>query len=350
VSSRTVARVIVVAAGVLLALYLLYLVRDVIGLLMVSVFIAVALGPAVDFFEHRARFRRGIAILFTYLGMLLATFLIGLLVVPPIVEQTNRFVSHVPAYINDIASNETIRRYDQRYHITESLQKQADQLPGQLSSAAEALRDVTVGVFSAMVQLLTILVIAFFLLLDGKRIVEWCLRELGPVRGPRARAIADDVYRSVAGYVIGNGAISLIAGTTTYIVLTLLGIPFAVPLAVLMAFFDLIPLVGASIAGAIITVVCAIEDFPTAPIVFFAYLVIYQQIENNVLQPMIYRRTVALHPLIVLLGVLIGASLLGVLGALLAIPVAGAIQILVKDWWQWRRNGPPAAVADAAPS
>jgi predicted PurR-regulated permease PerM len=345
-SSRQVAKVILVAAAVLSGLYLLYLIRDVVGLLAVSVFVAVALGPAVDFFQHRARMRRGIAILLTYMGMLLAVFMIGLLVVPPIVEQTNRLVSHVPQYIDDIATNKTIQRYDDKYHITESLRQQADKLPGQLSNAAEALRDVTVGVFSALVQLLTILVIAFFLLLDGKRVVDWCLRELGPVRGTRWRAIADDVYRSVGGYVIGNGAISLIAGLTTYIVLSALGIPFAVPLAVLMAFFDLIPLVGASLAGAVITLVCAIEDFPTAPIVFFVYLVIYQQIENNVLQPIIYRRTVQLHPLIVLTGVLIGASLLGVLGALLAIPVAGAIQIVVKDWWQMRKAVPPTT-ADA---
>jgi predicted PurR-regulated permease PerM len=347
-SARAVAKTMVVAAGMLIALYLLYLVRNVLGLIAVSIFVAVALGPAVDLFQHRGRMKRGLAILVTYLALLGGVFLIGLLVVPPIVEQTDRFISHLPEYIDDIENNDTIQRYNEEYGITETLREQVDRLPNELGSAAEALRDVTVGVFSALLQLLTILVLSFFLLIDGQRIVEWCLREMGPERERRWRRITNDVYRSVGGYVIGNAAISLIAGVTTYIVLTALDIPFAVPLAVLMAFLDLIPLVGASIAGAVITLVCAIEDFPTAPIVFFAYLLIYQQIENNALQPLIYRRTVALHPLIVLTGVLIGASLLGVLGALLAIPVAGAIQIVVKDWWVLRRE-PPEPPVDQPP-
>ena len=121
-------------------------------------------------------------------------------------------------------------------------------------------------------------------------------------------------------------------------VLQILGVPFAVPLAVLMAFLDLIPLVGATIGGVLIGIVAAISDFPTAVIVWAIYFIVYQQIENNLLQPVIYRRTVSVHPLLVLVAVLIGGSQLGVLGALLAIPVAAAIQIVVKDWWRARHG------------
>jgi predicted PurR-regulated permease PerM len=346
-SARTIAKVILVAAGVAASIYLVYLLRDLIWLVLVAIFLAVALGPLVDFLQHRG-VRRGLAILVAYLLLLAAVFVIGLAVVPPIVDQTNEFITHVPEYVDDIAQNETLQRYDERYGITQELQQQAAQLPTQLGSAAGALRDVTVGVFSALVQLISVLVIAFFLLLDGKRIVDWGLNEVGPERGRRFRAIADDVYRSVGGYVAGNLLISLIAGFTTWLVLTLLDIPFAVPLALLMALLDLVPLVGATIAGFVITTVCAIENFPEAPIIFFVYLLVYQQIENNVLQPMIYRRTVKLHPLIVLVGILAGAELLGVLGVLLAIPVAGAVQILVKDWWLYRK-WPPGAEPVAAP-
>jgi predicted PurR-regulated permease PerM len=192
-----------------------------------------------------------------------------------------------------------------------------------------------------------VLVIAFFLLLDGKRIVEWGIRELGPARGARVRAVADDVYRSVGGYVAGAGLVAMLAGVTTWFVLTLLGIEFAVPLALLMALFDLIPLVGATIAGLIITTVCAIENFPEAPIIFFVFLLVYQQVENNIIQPSVYRRTVKLHPLIVIPAILVGAELLGVLGVLLSIPVAGAVQIVVKDWWLYRkeRGQPDPAIA-----
>jgi predicted PurR-regulated permease PerM len=130
----------------------------------------------------------------------------------------------------------------------------------------------------------------------------------------------------------------VIAGISSYLVMKILGIPFAVPLAVLVAFFDLIPLVGSTIAGAIIAVVAAIVGFPGKLIAWVIFLVIYQQVENNLIQPVVYRRTVAIHPLIVIVAVLIGGSLLGVLGALLAIPIAATVQIVVKEWWQYRRG------------
>jgi predicted PurR-regulated permease PerM len=348
VSARVVAKVVLVAAAVAGGILLLYEIRSVIGLVFVALFIAVALGRPVDFFQRRG-LKRWLAILTTYLGLLLAVFVVGLLIVPPIVEETNKFVGDVPGYVQDLRDNETIRDYDEKYHVTDKLEEGARKLPSHLSDALGALQSVTVGVFSALVQLVTVLVMAFFMLLDGKRALDWVFRELGPVRGPRIRRIAHDVYRSVGGYLVGNLLISVIAGTTTWIVLSILQVPFAVPLAVLMAFLDLIPLVGATIAGLIIGVVAAVHNFPGDMIVWLVWLILYQQIENNVVQPQVYKRTVSLHPLVVIIAVLIGAGLMGVLGALVAIPIAGAIQIIARDWWQLRKareplGGDPAAV------
>ena len=348
-SARAVAKIILVAAAVLGVLYFLFLIRQVIGAFVIALFLAVALGPAVGFFERR-RLPRALAILVVYVFMLLTVFGIGLLVVPPVVNEINNFVGDVPGKVAELRENDTIREYDEKYGIVEKLKEQADSLPQRLGDAAGALQAVTVGVFSAVIQLVTILVMAFFLLLDGKRIMRWGVRELGD-RGPRARRIAGEIYRSVGGYVLGNLAISLVAGVTTYLVLTILGVPFAVPLAVLMAFFDLLPLVGSAIAGVLIALaVSAFGDMPGDLIVWIVFLLIYQQVENNVIQPIVYRKTIALHPLLVIVAVLVGASLLGVLGALLAIPIAGIVQILVKDWWQGRRGkaqreqAPPPAV------
>ena len=348
-SARTIAKIILVAAGIGAVLYLLYLIRSVIWLTLVAILFAAALGPAVDFVQRRVHVQRPLAILLMYLVVLGTVFVIGLAVVPPIVDQSDRFISAVPGYVDDITENETFQRYDEEYNISEELREQAAQLPATVADAAGTLRDVTVGVFSALIQLISVLVIAFFLLLDGKRIVDWGIRELGPVRGSRVRAVADDVYHSVGGYVAGAGFVALLAGLSTWLVLTLLGIEFAVPLALLMALFDLIPLVGATIAGLIITTVCAIEAFPEAPIIFFVYLLIYQQVENNIIQPSVYRRTVKLHPLIVIPAILVGAELLGVLGVLLAIPLAGGVQIVVKDWWRYRRQQPEPGAAIATP-
>ena len=342
ISARTVAKVILTAIGVVAGVYALWLVRHVLGLVFISVFLAVALGPAVDFFQRRLRLNRTVAILSTYLSLLLAVVAIGFLIVPPIVEQTAKFVENVPEYVADLRDNDTIREFDEKYEVTPTLEREAEKLPARFGDAASTLQDLVLGAVNAVITILTVLVMTFFLLLDGQRLFEWAVRELGPTRGPRVRAIGETVYRSVGGYVIGNMAISVIAGVSTYLVLTILAVPFAVPLAVVMAFLDLIPLIGASIAGAAIAVVAGLGgDFPQDLIVWAVFFVVYQQIENNLLQPLIYRRTVALHPLLVIVAILLGAALLGIFGALLAIPIAGTIQIVVKDWWQVRRTRTP---------
>jgi predicted PurR-regulated permease PerM len=346
-STRAIAKVILVAVAILGALYLLYQVRSIVKMLFIAIFLAVALGPAVDFYQRRARLPRSVAILLVYLTILGAIFGVGLLVVPPIVSGVNKFVKAVPGYVQDIRNSKTLRKYDDKYHVTKKLDQEAKKLPNRLGDAAGALSSITVGVFSAIVQLVTVLVLTFFFLKDGQRIIAWWLRQLEPGRAERARAVMGDVYRAVAGYVLGNLLISVIAGTSTYVLLTIIDVPYAVPLAVLMAFLDLIPLVGATLGGVVIGIVAAINDFPADVIVWGIFFIVYQQVENNLLQPVIYRRTVAVHPLIVLVAVLIGGSQLGVLGALLAIPVAAAIQIVVKDIWHARKGAVAVTGADA---
>src|SRR5438309_5253435 len=185
------------------------MVRSVLWLLFIALFLAIALGPVVEFFVRR-RVKRGMAILLTYLIMLLTVFGLGLLVVPPIVNGVNDFVSNVPTYVNDLRHSKTFRKYDDRYKITPKLQEQARKLPTHLAAAASGLRDVTVGIFGAIIQLVTILVMTFFLLNDGKRMLAWIFRELGPERGERMSRIAEDAYQAVGGYVAGNLLISLI--------------------------------------------------------------------------------------------------------------------------------------------
>jgi predicted PurR-regulated permease PerM len=344
VPARVVAKVILVAVAIGTGIYALYLVRNIVILLLVSVFLATALAPAVNALD-RGRFPRWAAILAVYFGIVLSIFGVGLLVVPPVVNGINDLTTNLPTYVEDLRKNDTLRRYDEKYDIVNKLQKEADKVPQRLGDAVGTLRDVTVGVFTRIVQLVTVLVITFMLLLDGGRILEFMFRQLPPDQEERARGVTAEVQRAISGYVIGNLLISVVAGLVAYATLTLLDVPFAVPLAVLMAFLDLIPLVGATLGGVILGIVCAIVDFPTAVIVWVVVLIVYQQVENNLLQPVIYSRTVQLHPVIVLIAVLIGGSLLGVLGVLLAIPAAAAMQIVVKDWWAHRDKGLEVAAA-----
>jgi predicted PurR-regulated permease PerM len=348
-STRTIVRIVltVVACGVVL--YLLYLVRDVMLLLFLSGFLAVALGPAVGFF-HGHGVPRGLSILLVYLGLLLAIVVVGLIVVPPIAREVNSAAHDLPGNVRKLRENKTFRRYDDKYHVSKKLQQQADKLPGRISDAAKALSSVTVGVFSAATKLITVLTMTFFLLFDGERLIAFLLRLRGPTFERRYRALADDIYRSTAGYVAGNLAISVIAGLVTYVSLRVLGIGFAAPLAVLVALLDLIPLIGATIGAIAVGIVTLFYSFPTDTIVWVAIALVYQQVENNLLQPVIYRRTVAVPPLLVIVAILIGGGLLGVLGALVAIPVAAALQILARDVWARHPRRAGASAADVVVS
>ncbi len=349
VPARVVAKVVLIVTAVVAALYFAYLIREVIGLVLVAAFLAVAITPAVNWLSRR-RVPRSLAILLVYVSIAASIFGIGLLIVPPLVSGVTDLSENLPGYVDDLRHNKTFRDYDNRYGITQKLTEQADQLPTKLGDAAGTLRDVTVGVFNRFVQLFSILVITFFLVKDGHRLLNFIYAQLPPGRARRWRKVADDISDAIAGYVFGNFVISVLAGLVTYVTLRLLDVPFATPLAILFGFFDLIPLVGATLGGILVGIVVAFIDFPIGLIVWAAVLVLYQQVENNLIQPYVYGRAVALHPLIVIIAILIGAALLGVLGALMAIPAAAAVQAVVRDYWRFRKGEDPAAISGEAPA
>lgn len=349
VSVRLIAKIFFVVVGLAALCFLVYLSRTAFGLVLIAAFLAIALGPAVDFFERRARMPRWVAILVVYVIVVLLVVLVGLLVVPPIATGVRELAVDIPDQLNRLQRTGWIRDLNDRYDVVDSLKQSAKQLPTQLGSAAGTLQSITFGAFSAFVQLITVLTLVFLMLLDGPRLVAWALNQMEGERRRRARRIGEEIYRVISGYVLGNLLISVAAGSVTYLTLSLLGVPFAAPLAVLMAFLDLIPMVGASIAGGLIAIAAAaLGGFPWDPVIWLIVLTAYQGVENNLLQPVIYRRTISVHPLLTIVAVLVGASLLGVLGVLLAIPVAAMVQIVGKDLWQEaraRRSG-----ADPAPA
>jgi predicted PurR-regulated permease PerM len=265
--------------------------------------------------------------------------------VPPIVSQIDAGVRQLPTGIGRLRENPTFRKYDDKYKITRKLEEEARKLPGRLSSIAKELSSVTVGVFSALTKLISVLALGFFLLRDGPQFADRLYRIRGPDQEERLRRVGTDIYRSVSGYVAGNIGISVIAGLVAYVTLRVLGVAFAAPLAVIVGVFDLLPLVGATIAAIIVGIVTLFYSFPTDTIIWTIVVIVYQQIENNVLSPIVYRRTVKVPGLLVLVSVLIGATLGGVLGALLAIPVAAAVQIVARDMWQQRQQATSEARA-----
>ena len=203
-----------------------------------------------------------------------------------------------------------------------------------LSNTAVA---VTKGVITAIVGFVTVVFMTFFMLLEGPQWVDRIFSLIPEHSQPRWRAVAHDIYRTVGGYVNGNLLISLIAGVGTTIVLLIMGVPFAIALGLIVAILDLIPLAGATLAAIIVGGVSFLHSIP-AGIVVLVFFILYQQLENHVLQPVIYGRTVQLSPLAVLIAVLVGAEIAGILGALGAIPVAGAIQVILVDALRVRRE------------
>jgi predicted PurR-regulated permease PerM len=175
------------------------------------------------------------------------------------------------------------------------------------------------------------------MLLEGPAWMDRFYGLLHPESEKRWRAVGHGIYRQVGGYVTGNLAISVIAGGLATFALLILGVPFAVALGLLVGLLDLIPLVGATFAAVIVVAVASLHSIP-AGIVMVVFFILYQQVENHVLQPLVYNRTVALSPLTILISILIGAELAGVLGALAAIPVAGAIQVVILDFLRARRE------------
>jgi predicted PurR-regulated permease PerM len=306
---------------------------------LISIFFTMALNPAVDWLQRRGLERRGFAAAVTYVGALGAVVGIGFLFIPTLIDQVNEFARAVPGYLEDLTKGRgKLGFLQEKYHLVDKAREAletggAAKLFG-VSGAALAL---TKSIITIVVAFLTITFMTFFMLLEGPAWMDRIYSLLPERSQPRWRAVGQDVYRTVGGYVTGNLLISLIAGTLTTLVLLVVGVPYAVALGLLVAILDLIPLAGATIAAILIGTISFIHSVP-AGLVVVIFFVIYQQIENHLLQPLIYGRTVQLSPLAVLVAVLIGAELAGVLGALAAIPVAGTIQVLIRDWLRERRE------------
>jgi predicted PurR-regulated permease PerM len=327
-SPRGVVRVVAIVVACAVALYLAWRLRDVLRLVVISLFLALALLPAVDAIDARVRVPRAAIILSVYVALAAGVVVVGVVVVPSMVKE----VGHAPRYERDLRRNATFRRYDDRYHVAAKVQADARALPSQLRQATGPLQDVTVKAFGAIGQFVTVLSVAFLLMLNGRRYVGMGLRLTGS-REARYRQLVIDINQAVGRYMLGNIAISVLATLATWLVLTILGVPYALSLGIVVGFFDLIPLVGATIGAIVVALATLTVDFPTATIVWVAFVVVYQRFENYLVQPLVYGRALDVNPLVTILGVLAGASLLGILGALLAIPVAAAVQIILRDWW-----------------
>jgi predicted PurR-regulated permease PerM len=344
---RTILRVLLIVLAVGLTLEVIWISRHVLAWVVIALFLALALDPLVGWIQRRTGLGRGSAIGITYLLLLVVIVAVGATFVPKLVDEVNGFVQALPNYVHDLTHGRgRLGFLERKYHVVEKVRQQvknggATKVLG-LSGAALSITKSVITIIAASV---TIVFLTFFMLLEGRSWMDRFYSLFPEESRPRWRRVGHDIYRTVGGYVTGNIVISLIAGATITIVLLVMGVPYAVALGLLVAVLDLIPLAGATVAGVIVCLVAFLHGVP-AGIVVLVFFVVYQQIENHFLQPVIYGRTVQLSPLAVLVSVLVGAELAGILGALAAIPVAGALQVIIRDQLASRRG---ADGVDAAP-
>jgi predicted PurR-regulated permease PerM len=336
---RTIFVVLGITLLVVFALSFVYLAWHVITWILIALFLALALNPAVAFFERKG-IRRGLAAAVVFMITLAAIGLLGFLVVPPLVAQIRDFIDAVPDFVDELtAGRGPLGFLQDDYRIVDRVRDAIEeQGAGGVLGVAAPAQAIATSVITAVVGFVTIIFLTFFMLLEGRRSVDRFLGLLPESARPRWERVGNDIYRTVGGYVSGNLLISLIAGTASVIVLFALGSDYAIALGVVVGIFDLIPLAGATIAAIMVSTVVFIELGWVKGLIVVAFFIGYQQLENHVLQPVIYGRTVQMSPLAVLIAVLIGAELAGVLGALAAIPIAGTVQAIFRELLRYRRE------------
>ena len=339
--SRKVARSTLIVIGLVvaaaLALLLVYETRRVLVWMVIAAFFATALYPAVNWVQRRLPWcKRWLATLLVFLLVLVALGGLVTLFAVPLVKEGAQLVEDMPRIAADVRAGrgpigDLVERFNLRQYAD------AERLQGYASVFSTRALSIVTGAFTTIAGIVTIFVLAYLMVLEAPRIIEGSLALFNERRAERIRRVGADCARTVTGYITGNLLISVICGVLTYVVLLIMGVPYAGLIALFVAIADLIPLVGATL-GAVVASLAAFTESVTAGIVLVVFFVAYQQLENHLLQPVILSRTVALNPLVVLVAILLAVELAGILGALLAIPVAGMIQVIVRNVWDERRG------------
>ena len=352
---RAVLRTILIVVAVALALYVIVQLQKPLTWLVIAAFIAVAMSGPIHGLVHKTG-RRGLSIAIAYLSLILIPIAIGALLIPSLVGQIESLAKNVPEYAGDVTQfvndNQTLTDLNDKYNFTSEIQKAADDLPSRIGDAANLLQDIGVGVVNSIFAAITILILSIFMVAGGPRWRAAFVRSQSADKAPRIERALNRIADAVANYVGGAMLQATIAGVSAFIVLKILGAPFAGPLALVVAFFDLIPVVGATIAAVGIAIVMLFVNFPFGVVVWVIWAIAYQQIENYVIQPRIQGKAVQVEAFVILVAVLFGSTLFGVMGAILAIPTAASLQIAWREYRDYRRElltKPPAGSDLAVP-
>lgn len=337
---RGILRVVVTVVLSAFALYLVYLLRTPISWLIFATFVSVVVSAPVKLLTRRMP--RALAIAVVYVFLVAIPLTIGAILVPAGVQAISDLVGDFPSYVDDVKEtvneSDTLSSLNEDFDLIGKLQDFADDAADHAGDVAGILADVGAGLVGSVFAGVTILVMSIFMVSRGRIWTDAVLRTRPAEEAAAIRRALDRMAVAVAGYVGGALLQATIAGIAAFIVLTILDAPAPLALAAIVLVFDLIPLVGATIGAILVGIVTLFNDFPTATIVWVVFAIVYQLFENYVIQPRIQEKAVQLDPFIIVIAALFGGTLMGIVGALLAIPTAAAAQIAVREYLEFRRT------------
>ncbi|HUY23165.1 MAG TPA: AI-2E family transporter [Acidimicrobiales bacterium] len=337
---------ILTTVGVVVSIYLagqiVYKLREVILLMVVAGFIALLLNPLVGVLRQVGVRRRGSAVAIVTLVALLVFAGLAFAFGYPLAQGLNHLIRDLPSYVRKAEEGKGwIGHLARRYHVQHWVQQNQQKLQTFATNLSKPALTLGKGALSLVIALFAIFMLVVLLLFEASKLRIGVLRLLEPERAARLTRVAGEVNRSVTGYMLGNFITSIIAGVVVFVTLWLLGVPFALLWALWVALVDFLPMIGGALAG-IPTVLFALTHSLTAGIVTLVVFLAYTQIENHVLNPIVMSRTVRINPLLVLISILVGANVGdlvggffgGFVGTLLAIPIAGSVQVVVRELWR----------------
>jgi predicted PurR-regulated permease PerM len=340
IETKNVIKIFALATGFTLGVFAVAKMYDALLLVLIAFFIALALNPAVAFLsKFMPGKRRGPAIALVLIAVIgIIAVLLGS-IIPPIANETSRFVKTLPETVNQsFYRNERVQGFIKRYDLQDNIDTTVKSLKQRATSYGDKLISGAGSLGNSIITSLTVFVMAVLMLTGGQKLLKQLADKLYRNEGLRARheTIALKMYRAVTGYVVGQVSVALVASLFALGALILLGVPYPLPLAGIVFVFGLIPLIGNTLAAILVVVATLIFKDVTAALILLAFFILYQQIENVTLQPIVQGKTTNLPPLVIFISVILGVALIGPIGGLFAIPAAGCMKVLLVDYLQHR--------------
>ncbi len=326
-----------IAAAIVAVVWAFVAVRTSVLALFLALFSALVLEPVVALVQRKLHLGRGPAALIVVLGVVAFALLAAFVLIEPFVTELRDFVDTLPSIVQDIRDSSIGSWIDAHSQAPEKSQENVKQIAEAIGTAAGGVLGVTVSGFSLILSLVTAVFLTLFLIMDLPRIVGAVDSVLDPAGSARLQRIMPAVVTAVSRTMLGNIAISIICGTLYGLSAWVLGAPFPLALGLIAGFLDLVPMIGATVAGAILVLACLSQGLAAA-VIMLVIVLVYQQIENYVLQPWILGRAAAVSGFLVIASVLVFGTLLGVVGAIIAVPIVASIQIVVTELTAHRRE------------